>query len=269
MRLPKKNLIEKAYTQEELPVFTEDEAGPYQTVPYPGRSWQVEGDPAHYPHEYIKNGTAKMLTLFEPATGKVVVKGVESCTNAVLHPWLKAELSRWLEPLPHAETELSVAERRAKMESWQEGLKVKPSLGSPEREWPALRALLIMDNLSGHHTPSLMVWLFEHGIMPLFTPLGGSWLNMAESIQRILKRRGLEGQSPQTPAQIMQWLEETAEGWNKTPTPFVWGGKRQARRQRLRQKGWQRRQRLGGSGACAIWTIKKATHPEKTHRLSA
>jgi len=28
--------------------------------------------------------------------------------------------------------------------------------------------------------------LFEHGIMPLYTPLSGSWLNMTESIQRIL-----------------------------------------------------------------------------------
>ena len=32
-------------------------------------------------------------------------------------------------------------------------------------------------------------WLIQHGVMPLYTPLGGSWLNMAESIQRILKRR--------------------------------------------------------------------------------
>ena len=43
-----------------------------------------------------------------------------------------------------------------------------------------------MDNLAGHLTPRLVVWLFEHGIMPLYTPLGGSWLNMTESIQRIL-----------------------------------------------------------------------------------
>jgi len=37
------------------------------------------------------------------------------------------------------------------------------------------------------------MWLCEHGIMPLYTPLGGSWLNMSESIQRILKRRALDG----------------------------------------------------------------------------
>ena len=38
-----------------------------------------------------------------------------------------------------------------------------------------------------------VLWLFAHGIMPLYTPLGGSWLNMAESFQRILKRRALDG----------------------------------------------------------------------------
>jgi hypothetical protein len=54
--------------------------------------------------------------------------------------------------------------------------------------------LLIWDNLKGHHTPKMILWLFEQGVMPLYTPVAGSWLNMAESIQRILVRRALEGQ---------------------------------------------------------------------------
>jgi len=29
--------------------------------------------------------------------------------------------------------------------------------------------------------------------MPLYTPIGGSWLYMAEAISRILKRRTLDG----------------------------------------------------------------------------
>ena len=76
--------------------------------------------------------------------------------------------------------------------------------------------LLVTDNLAGHRTPSFVLWLFAHGIMPLYTPLGGSWLNMAESIQRILKRRGLEGHHPQTPEQITEWLEAAARGWTDT-----------------------------------------------------
>jgi len=79
--------------------------------------------------------------------------------------------------------------------------------------------------------------------MPLYTPLSGSWLNMAESVQRILVRRALEGHHPQSQDDLIAWLDDTVEGWNANPTPFVWHGKRFERRQRARQR------RLGGSPA--------------------
>ena len=97
---------------------------------------------------------------------------------------------------------------------------------------PPLRVLLVWDNLAGHKTPEMVLWLCRHGIMPLYTPLGGSWLNMAELIQRILKRRALEGQQPRSPAEIGAWFEQTARSWNRQPTPFVWHGKRRQRRRR-------------------------------------
>ena len=84
-----------------------------------------------------------------------------------------------------------------------------------------------------------------HGIMPLYTPLGGSWLNRAESVQRMLVSRALSGQQPENPEQLIAWLEAVAHGWNACPTPFTWGGKRATRRQRARE----RRHHLGGSGA--------------------
>ena len=59
-----------------------------------------------------------------------------------------------------------------------------------------------------------------------------SWLNLAEAIQRILKRRALDGQHPQSPAEIGAWFEQTAQAWNQQPTPFVWDGKRRQRRRR-------------------------------------
>ncbi len=111
---------------------------------------------------------------------------------------------------------------------------------------PPLRLLLVLDNLAGHKTPAFVLWLVSQGIMPLYTPLGGSWLNMAESIQRILVRRALAGQCPETPEQIMHDLEAVASHWNQAPTPFVWGGKRATRRTQARH----RRHALGGSGAC-------------------
>lgn len=240
-RRGKKKLIEAAYTQQALPVWTEDEAGPYPTTPFPGQHWQPEGEPARYSHEYSRSGTAKQITLFHPARGEVRVKGVQSTANAVLHPWLTAELAAILDALPEPITP-PPDENRRRWERWQEGLTVRITL---PQDLPPLRLLLVLDNLTGHATPSFVLWLFAHGVMPLYTPLGGSWLNMAESIQRILKRRALNGQHPQTPDETIAWLEAAARGWNREPTPFSWGGKRRARRERARQ----RRPRLGGSGA--------------------
>ena len=45
---------------------------------------------------------------------------------------------------------------------------------------PPLRAILIWDNLSGHYSESIVSWLLAQGVLPLYTPLSGSWLNMTE-----------------------------------------------------------------------------------------
>jgi hypothetical protein len=79
--------------------------------------------------------------------------------------------------------------------------------------------------------------------MPLYTPLSGSWLNLAESIQRIIVRRALDGHHPQSQDELITWLDDTVAGWNANPTPFTWQGKRYERRQRARQR------RRGGSAA--------------------
>jgi hypothetical protein len=246
-------LIERAYTMGAsmgLATWTTDQAGPFQTRPYPGSSWEPEGQPKRQAHEYVRNGTAKVLTLFIPSSGHVRVKGVRRCTNDVLHPWLKEVLTEQVSALPELTTHLGPNANRALWESWFEGLSKRPSLPDP---LPPLRALLVMDNLTGHKTPSFVQWLIEHGICPLYTPLGGSWLTMSESIQRILQRRALAGQSPETPAEIIEWFEATARGWNRNPTPFVWGGKRAARRARSRA----RRHALGGSGAYTTRPIRR------------
>jgi hypothetical protein len=265
-------LIEDAYTlgaQLGLEVWCEDEAGPFQTVPQPGASWQPEGQPAQQPHEYFRQGTAKVLTLFHPCTGEVRVQGVTSCTNHVLHGWLQEELSTIIGLLPPAtlsrelpppEPPPTSAAMRQVWERWLAGLK-KP-LPLPA-ELPPLRLLLVLDNLAGHKTPVFVAWLLARGILPLYTPLGGSWLNMAESMQRVLARRALEGQHPQSPEEIMALLAAVAEHWNKDPTPFVWGGKRRRRRERQRE----RRHRQGGSGAYTRRPVRrrKPSHYGYTH----
>jgi hypothetical protein len=187
------------------------------------------------PHEYVRGGTAKLLTLFRPATGEVRATGVTTATNAVLHPWLQAELTAVLASLPPLT--LAEAERPA-LARWATWFGHEPT-----EPLPPLRLLLVWDNLAGHLSGAIVDWLFQHGIMPLYTPISGSWLNMAESVQRILVRRALAGHHPQSQEDLITWLEATVAGWNANPTPFVWHGKRFERRQRARQR------RLGGSPA--------------------
>ena len=117
----------------------------------------------------------------------------------------------------------------------------------PGRPLPPVRMLLVLDNLAGHLSSDLVRWFFDHGVMPLSTPIGGSWLTRAESVQRILARRALAGQHPQTAGQVMEWLEQTVAGWNQTPTPFSWNGKRRRRRERARLR------RLGDSRAALAY----------------
>ncbi len=182
------------------------------------------------------------MTLFHPASGKVRAKGGTSCANIVLHPWLKQELSAILATLPTPTIGLEPAVIRRAWVEWYEGLSASPTLAD---DLPPLRMLLVQDNLAGHKSHDLVQWCFSQGIALLYTPLGGSWLNMAESIQGIIEHRALNGQHPSNPEQIIEWLEATARGWNKYPTSFVWGGKRAVRRERARKQ----RQDLAGSGA--------------------
>jgi hypothetical protein len=220
-----------------------DEAGPYQAIPQPGPSWQPIGQPAHRPHEYIRGGTAKLLTLFRPASGEVRALPVANAPNAVLHPWLMGELTAILEacpPLPDP----TAAQRQPQCWDWQE-----PPLAAA----PPVRVLLIWDNLAGHRSRELVSWLVARGIWPLYTPIAGSWLNLAEAVQRIIVRRALAGQHPTSAAAVMAWLAAAVAGWNADPTPFTWDGKRRRRRQRARE----RRHALGGAAGYTRRPIRR------------
>ncbi len=217
--------------------------GPIRPSRSLGRSSQPEGHPVLQPHEYERGGTAKLLTLFRPATGELRAKGVLSVTNAVLHPWLQGELTKVLAEIEktHPQAELPPEAERPLCAQWETWLG-----HPPRRPLLPLRIVLVLDNLAGHLSYDLVGWFFEHGVMPLYTPIGGSWLNMAESVQRIIVSRALAGQHPKNAQQVIDWLEQTVDGWNKKPTPFVWNGKRRRRRERARVR------RLGGSGAAIV-----------------
>lgn len=224
-------------------MWCQDEAGPYQAIPQPGASWQLVGNPVRQPHEYIRGGTAKLMTLFRPATGELRAQGVVAAPNTVLHPWLQGELAQVLAALPPRALSAETRPALAQWGPWLDRLPL-PDVPLPD-PLPPLRLILVWDNLAGHKTPALVSWLLAQGILPLYTPLSGSWLNMAESVQRIVVPRALADQHPQSAEELIGWLDDTVAGWKRAPTPFVWGGKRHARRPRARQR------RLGGSGATA------------------
>src|SRR6266702_8923885 len=141
----------------------------------------------------------------------------------------------------------------------------KPAADQLDRFFPPVRMLLIWDNLAGHKSHSLVQWCAEHGILLLSTPSAGSWLNMAESMQRIIKRRALQGQHTYDVEILKQWLTDAVVGWNRHPTPFIWGGKRHARRDRA----YARRHRMGGSGATTAYVMPRRIRSVRYYKKGA
>src|SRR5439155_10601260 len=94
---------------------------------------------------------------------------------------------------------------------WQDW-DIYPAAEQLDRFFPPVRVLLILDNLAGHKSSSLVQWCAEHGILLLWTPTAGSWLNMAESLQRIIQRRALSGQHPADAQTLMSWRDLRRRG---------------------------------------------------------
>ena len=186
MQWPKK-LIEQAYTlgaKLGLSVWCEDEAGPFQAVPHPGVSWQPRGRPTLQPHEYIRGGTTKVLTLFHPATGRVRLQPAARGTNAVLHPWLRERLSEILAELPPpAGSSQDAAATPAAWAVWQAGLRLPFTL---PHDLPPLRLLLVWDNLAGHKTPELVLWLCAHRVQAPEPP--SRWIGAPPDRRRRCRR---------------------------------------------------------------------------------
>lgn len=181
-----------------------------------------------------------------PATGELRAEPVDQSTHAILHAWLEGELTAILKECPPTPEQVPEGRR------WQEW-DAFPAAEQLDRMYPPLRLLLIVDNLAGHYSHECVQWCHERGIGLVYTPCAGSWLNMAESVQRILIRRAMEGHPIYDGEILKEWLRDTIEGWNRHPTPFIWGGKRQTRRDRA----YARRHRQGGSGATTQYGLPR------------
>ena len=83
---------------------------------------------------------------------------------------------------------------------------------------PPLRAILIWDNLAGHLSWSIVRWLFQHGVMPLYTPLSGSWPGTLSVMLRVLRAGERTSDSLcQAPMERCCW-RTSAVGRNQTAT---------------------------------------------------
>jgi hypothetical protein len=69
-----------------------------------------------------------IITLFHPRDGQVRVKGVESVSNKVLHPWLKENLRQLVADWPPQIPLVSDDDNRAIWEGWRQDLTVKFTL---------------------------------------------------------------------------------------------------------------------------------------------
>lgn len=225
-------------------VWCEDEAGPSQTIPPPGNSWHSDNRPARQAHHYLRGDTAKLRTLFRPATGAFRAEAVQQRTTALLHPWVQRALTAILTQCPPAPERVPTGRR------WHDWDRY-PAADQLDRLFPPVRMLVIWDTLAGHTSHSIVQWCAEHGMLFLSTPNAGSWLTMAESVQRIIKRRALQGSQTYDVEVLKPWLIDAVPGWKRHPTPFIWGGKRHARRDRASA----RRHRVGGSGATTAYVI--------------
>ena len=92
-----------------------------------------------------------------------------------------------------------------------------------------------------------------------------AFLNMAESVQRIIKRRAMAGHHVYDVEILKDWFRDTIVGWNRHPTPFIWGGKRHARRDRA----YARRHRLGGSGAATRYVLPQRIRSVRYYKRAA
>jgi len=79
----------------------------------------------------------------------VHLKPVSSCTNAILHGWLKEQLEAVLATMPPPAAPADATLTCAAWETWQDGLAERFTLPA---DLPPLRMLLVWDNLTAYST---------------------------------------------------------------------------------------------------------------------
>lgn len=82
---------------------------------------------------------------------------------------------------------------------------------------------VVLDNLSTHTTPDVLVWLADNPHVKFhFTPVGSSWINQIETWFGIITRQSIRRGTFTSVKVLITQIRDYIAHWNSNPTPFVW-----------------------------------------------
>jgi len=184
-------------------VLCVDEMGPESAKSFRGRrlvrDQPTEGQPAARATQeidYGRRGGGYVFGAFRPATGEAITRPYDRRTTANFVDFL-GEVGCWLGPLGDAPVSL------------------------------------ILDNLSTHHAPDVLLFAARHPTWAfVYQPTYAAYLNLIEPWWKTLRSLALKGRRFETWAEICQAVERATAYWNAHRHPFVWGRRRRHRPRR-------------------------------------
>ena len=141
------------------------------------------GKPRLWSNEYVRHGTQTMLAAIEIETGKATT---------------------WVNKTRKAADFVTFMDQVV-------------------REYPGQRLCVVMDNLNTHKGKMAQEWLDNHPKVSFhYTPTHASWVNLAECFFSIMTRQGLQQSVHRSNRELVRFLKDYVNRYNKTCGPFVW-----------------------------------------------
>lgn len=141
------------------------------------------GKPRQWSNEYVRHGTQTMLAAVDIETGKATT---------------------WVNKTRKAADFVTFMNRVVS-------------------EYPKQRLCVVMDNLNTHKGKLAQEWLEKHPQVTFhFTPTHASWVNLAECFFSILTRKGLQQSVHRSNRELVRFLKDFVEQYNKSCGPYVW-----------------------------------------------
>ena len=146
--------------------------------------------------DYGRRGGGYVFGAFRPATGAALTRPYDRRTTANFVDFL-GETARWLGPAGDAPV------------------------------------YLILDNLSIHHAPDLLLFAARHPAWEfVYQPTYAAYLNLIEPWWKTLRSLALKGRRFESWAEICEAVDRATAYWNAHRHPFVWGRRRRHRPRR-------------------------------------